>query len=62
MDYFSRAAAGVMIIEWAEKILSLLPTDILKVEFDIISEKKRRIVFSSTSLKFAGLFKELKGK
>ena len=61
-DYFSRAATGVMIIEWAEKILSILPTDLLKLEFDIISINKRRIIFSSTSSKFAGLFKELKGK
>lgn len=60
MDYFSRAAAGVMIIEWAEKILALLPADILRVEFDIISSKKRRVVFSANSNKFSSLFKELK--
>ena len=47
MDYFARAAAGVMIIEWAEKMSSLLPPDVLKVEFEIISARKRRIVFSS---------------
>jgi len=61
-DYLARAAAGVMIIEWAEKIISLLPTDVLKVEFDIISARKRRIVFTSTSRKFEGLFRELNGK
>ena len=60
MDYFVRAASGVMIIEWAEKMSSLLPADLLKVEFDIISARKRRIVFSSTAGKFAGLFKELR--
>jgi tRNA threonylcarbamoyladenosine biosynthesis protein TsaE len=59
MDYFSRAASGVMIIEWAEKMASLLPTDVLNVEFEIISARKRRIVFSSTCDRFAGLFKEL---
>jgi tRNA threonylcarbamoyladenosine biosynthesis protein TsaE len=62
MDYFSRAASGVMIIEWAEKMLSLLPADVLKVEIDIISDRKRRLVFSSTSKKSADLFKELKAK
>jgi tRNA threonylcarbamoyladenosine biosynthesis protein TsaE len=62
MDYFSRATDGVMIIEWAEKMSSLLPPDLLRVEFDIISARKRRLVFSSTSKKFAGLFKELKVK
>ncbi len=62
MDYFSRAESGVMIIEWAEKMSSLLPPDILRVEFDIISLRKRHIVFSSTTTKFTGLFKELKRK
>lgn len=61
-DYFSRAAEGVMIIEWAEKIASILPPDIVRVEFDIISEKKRRICFSSKIKQITGLFKELKRK
>jgi len=59
MDYFSRAASGVMIIEWAEKMASLLPGDVLNVEFEIISARKRRIIFSSAGGRFVGLFKEL---
>jgi tRNA threonylcarbamoyladenosine biosynthesis protein TsaE len=62
MDYFARAQAGVMIIEWAEKMSSLLPDDLLKIEIDIISSRKRRMVFSSIADKFGGLLKELKGK
>jgi tRNA threonylcarbamoyladenosine biosynthesis protein TsaE len=61
-DYFSRADSGVMIIEWAEKVSSLLPPDILRIEFDIISLRQRNIVFSSVTAKFAGLFKELARK
>jgi tRNA threonylcarbamoyladenosine biosynthesis protein TsaE len=61
MDYFSRAASGVMIIEWAEKMASLLPKDVLKIEFEIQSAKKRRLVFSSAGKNFNGLFKELSG-
>jgi tRNA threonylcarbamoyladenosine biosynthesis protein TsaE len=60
MDYFSRANEGVMLIEWAEKMASLLPEDVLKIEFDIISARKRHITFISGSDKFNGLFKELK--
>jgi len=59
MDYFSRAASGVMIIEWAEKMVSLLPADVLRVEFEIISARKRRIILSSEGKNFTGLFKEL---
>jgi tRNA threonylcarbamoyladenosine biosynthesis protein TsaE len=58
-DYLRRAASGVMIIEWAEKILPLLPSGILKVEFEILSARKRRITFSSAGKRFAGLFEEL---
>lgn len=59
-DYLLRAASGVMIIEWAEKILSLLPFDLLRAEFQILSTRQRRIVFSSTGNKFNGLFKDLR--
>jgi tRNA threonylcarbamoyladenosine biosynthesis protein TsaE len=59
-DYLRRAASGVMIIEWAEKILPLLSPDILKVEFEILSPRRRRLVFSSTNNKFGGLFKVTK--
>jgi tRNA threonylcarbamoyladenosine biosynthesis protein TsaE len=62
IDYFTRAASGVMIIEWAEKMESLLPPDVLRVEFDIISTNKRRIVLSTVKDKYNRLFKELKRK
>jgi len=49
-----------LIIEWAEKIPSLLPGDLLKVEFEILSARRRRIVFSASGAGFAGLFEELR--
>jgi len=58
-DYFRRAAAGVMIIEWAEKIYSLLPPGVLKIELDVISPRQRRLVMSSTDDKYRSLFLEL---
>jgi tRNA threonylcarbamoyladenosine biosynthesis protein TsaE len=58
-DYLRRAASGVMIIEWAEKMLPLLPADLLKIEFQILSARQRRIILSSVGKKFSGLFKEL---
>jgi tRNA threonylcarbamoyladenosine biosynthesis protein TsaE len=60
MDYFNRAEAGVMVIEWAEKMISLLPPDMLRVEFDIFSDKKRRIKFSSAGNKFDIVLKGIK--
>lgn len=58
-DYLRRAASGVMIIEWAEKILPLLPADLLKVEFQIISARQRNIAFSSLGNRYGALFEEL---
>jgi tRNA threonylcarbamoyladenosine biosynthesis protein TsaE len=60
MDYFARAEAGVMVIEWAEKMISILPPDMLRIEFDILSNKKRMIKFSSKSNKFDAVYKGLK--
>jgi tRNA threonylcarbamoyladenosine biosynthesis protein TsaE len=59
-DYLRRAASGVIVIEWAEKILPLLPSDLLKAEFEILSARKRRIVFTAVGNRFAGLFEKLK--
>ncbi|MFC1914446.1 tRNA (adenosine(37)-N6)-threonylcarbamoyltransferase complex ATPase subunit type 1 TsaE [Chloroflexota bacterium] len=60
LDYLARAKVGVMIVEWAEKILSLLPEDRLQVDFTVLGANKRRIAFSGTGGKYGYLFKELK--
>ena len=58
-DYLFRAAAGVMIIEWAEKMLSLLPADLLRVEFQVIGTRKRRMAFTASGDRSARLLEEL---
>ena len=47
LDYLVRAQGGLIIIEWAEKILPVLPAGYLKIELDVISARKRKIIFSS---------------
>ncbi len=59
LDYLARVKAGVMIVEWAERILSLLPDDLLKIEFEVLSIRKRRISLSAVGGRFGYLFKEL---
>jgi tRNA threonylcarbamoyladenosine biosynthesis protein TsaE len=59
LDYLTRTGSGVMVVEWAEKILSLLPDDHLKVEFNIISARKREIVLSARGDRFSSLLMEL---
>jgi tRNA threonylcarbamoyladenosine biosynthesis protein TsaE len=60
-DYLYRARSGVMIIEWAEKIISLLPDDLLRMNFEVVSARKRRLELTARGDKFEGLFKELGG-
>ncbi len=60
IDYLSRAGHGVIIVEWAEKILSLLPEDILKVQFQVLSARKRRLELKTTGKKYDYLFGALR--
>jgi len=60
MDYFNRAESGVMLIEWAEKMISLLPEDVLRVTYDILGDKKRKITFTSTADKFSAVFEGIR--
>ena len=59
IDYLKRAKSGVMIIEWAERILPILPENLLEVSFVIVSALKRRIEISSSGEKQDALLKEL---
>jgi tRNA threonylcarbamoyladenosine biosynthesis protein TsaE len=58
LDYLGRGS-GVIVVEWAEKILSLLPDDHLKVQFHILSARKRQIVLSASGRRFRSLIREL---
>ena len=60
MDYLARAESGVIIIEWAEKILSLLPSEYLKVDFTGLSAWKRKIFFSAVGDKYNDLMEKIK--
>jgi len=59
LDYLDRVESGVIVVEWAEKALSLLPDDHLKVQFEVLSARKRQIVFSAPGDKFSGLLRKL---
>lgn len=59
LDYLTRAETGVIVVEWAEKVLSLLPDDHLKVQFQVLSARKREIVLLASGDRFSSLLREL---
>lgn len=59
LDYLLQAESGVVIIEWAEKILPLLSDSYLAVNFSVISSRKRQIILSGFGKRFSKLLGEL---
>lgn len=59
LDYLAKADSGVIVVEWAEKILSLLPNDYLQVQFQVLSARRRQLVLVGLGEKFGSLFGEL---
>lgn len=60
IDYLNRAMSGVMIVEWAERILPILPEDLLRVYLRIISEYERLVEISAGGEKSGRLLREMK--
>jgi tRNA threonylcarbamoyladenosine biosynthesis protein TsaE len=62
LDYLAKADEAVIVIEWAEKMLSLLPDSHLQVQFQVLSARRRQLVFIGFGERFDSLFRELGGK
>ena len=56
-DYFQ--AGGITAIEWADKIPSLLPEEILWIEIHYTGENTRSLEISGKGKRYEGLVKEL---
>lgn len=52
LDYLRRVEAGIMVVEWAEKIIGILPEDYLKIEFQVLALTSRRLEFESIGGRF----------
>ncbi len=62
MDYLARTKKGVAIIEWADRVLPLLPEDRLLVQFSVLSPRKRELELSARGKRFSGIIRELEGR
>jgi len=59
LDYLDRADTGVIIVEWAEKILPLLSDSYLQVQFFVLSTRRRRITLTGIGEKYSSLLREI---
>jgi tRNA threonylcarbamoyladenosine biosynthesis protein TsaE len=59
LDYLVKAPTGILVVEWAEKILSLLPKEYLQVQFQVLSARRRRLELIGFGEKYASLLKEI---
>ena len=59
LDYLARAEAGVMVVEWAEKVLPLLPDDHLEVRFHVLAARKRQVILTGFGERLGSLLREL---
>ncbi|MDN5332447.1 MAG: tRNA threonylcarbamoyladenosine biosynthesis protein TsaE [Tepidanaerobacteraceae bacterium] len=50
----------VVVIEWADRVIDLLPDEVLLVEFETIGEQERRITFTAKGKKYEKILQELK--
>jgi len=62
MDYLARTEKGVAIVEWADRVLPLLPEDRLAVRFDVLSARKRQLELAARGKRFGRIILELEAK
>jgi len=62
MDYLARTKKGVAIIEWADRVLPLLPENRLAVRFDVLSARKRQLELTARGKRFGRIIRALEAK
>ncbi len=59
LDYLHRGESGVIVVEWAEKLLSILPDEYLEVNFEVLAGRQRRIAIYGHGRKYRNLIRGL---
>lgn len=59
LDYLARAESGVMVVEWAEKVFSLLPAEHIKIQIEMLAARKRQIIFTGSGQGMVSLIRKI---
>jgi tRNA threonylcarbamoyladenosine biosynthesis protein TsaE len=54
-EYF--AGDGVCVIEWADRVLEVLPRDLLRIDLEVVGETQRRIRMAATGSRHEALLR-----
>jgi tRNA threonylcarbamoyladenosine biosynthesis protein TsaE len=55
---YLKKPGDVALIEWAEKIMDILPKEKLIIEFDFVTQNQRKLIFKPFGKKYKGLVKK----
>jgi tRNA threonylcarbamoyladenosine biosynthesis protein TsaE len=60
LDLDALIVEGALIVEWAEKIRSALPADLLRVNMSWLADEQRNLVFTPTGKRYETLLSQFK--
>ena len=58
LDYLERAESGVLVVEWAEKVIPLLPAEHIKIQIYVLTARKRQIMLTGSGERVRNLLRE----
>jgi tRNA threonylcarbamoyladenosine biosynthesis protein TsaE len=59
IGFFDYMKSHVVVMEWAERAVGLLPKEVLRVKIDIIDKNTRRISFKPIGNHYKGIIREM---
>jgi tRNA threonylcarbamoyladenosine biosynthesis protein TsaE len=59
LDLDSMLAEGALIVEWPERVASVLPSEVLWVNFDTVAEEQRQMHFKAGGMRYDQMIAEL---
>ena len=60
LDLETMLATGVLVVEWAERVLEVLPSEMLRIQFSLVDEQQRDMMITALGERYEKLLTELR--
>lgn len=60
LDIFNLMETGCLVVEWSERIRSVLPEDYLQIDLEWVSDEQRHLMFIAHGSRFESLLEEFR--